>query len=358
MEPGRQAKRRLSPIPKSRARKVPESQYSQSVSIVGSVAIATNDDSSSSAAVSSSSSSSSSSGAAVGASAVETLTPAMSRQKSMSENLTSVYGSGSVPFTPQFVVDWLYQALLDTVRVLEGILGTVCYDARGMPAVGGGWGQVVLFWGTHLGSLREQALIAWDYDVDLAVFYHGKDFEYAWKLCKAQLGHMNYVCTQHSAHKFRVAPPNPATWSPWRELYQETRENNPRLNRAELNKTTGSRWRQGVRAKQPHGSNCVDIEIYRVQPDTPLKLFGSKPIPSLPSNIFPTAVGVFGPLQFAIPRTPSMLLAEYGKDCLQRRKVKLKTKAGHTAVWGTVVENTRHAAWPAIPLRHAKEYLS
>ena len=31
-------------------------------------------------------------------------------------------------------------------------------------------GQVCAFWGTEMGSRRDQAMIAWDYDVDLAVF--------------------------------------------------------------------------------------------------------------------------------------------------------------------------------------------
>ena len=30
-------------------------------------------------------------------------------------------------------------------------------------------GQVGLFWGSHLGSLRSQAMISWDYDADIAV---------------------------------------------------------------------------------------------------------------------------------------------------------------------------------------------
>ena len=43
---------------------------------------------------------------------------------------------------------WLYQALLDTVRVLESVLGVVAYDKFGDPH-GTGKGQVVLWWGTH-----------------------------------------------------------------------------------------------------------------------------------------------------------------------------------------------------------------
>lgn len=70
-------------------------------------------------------------------------------------------GDHEIPYTPQYIVDWLYQFLLDAVRVLESIMGVVSYNATGHPQ-GDGAGQVMLFWGTHLGSLREQALIAWD----------------------------------------------------------------------------------------------------------------------------------------------------------------------------------------------------
>ena len=72
------------------------------------------------------------------------------------------------------------------MRVLEGILGVVSYSAEGYP-LGDGAGQVMLFWGRHLGSIREQALIAWDYDVDLAVFYHEGDSALIWNSAKRQL---------------------------------------------------------------------------------------------------------------------------------------------------------------------------
>ena len=49
-----------------------------------------------------------------------------------------------MPYTPQFVVDWLYQGVLGTVRVLEAILGFVRYSAEGYP-LGDGAGQVMLF---------------------------------------------------------------------------------------------------------------------------------------------------------------------------------------------------------------------
>ena len=79
--------------------------------------------------------------------------------------------------------------MLDTVRVLEAILGVVSYSAEGYP-FGDGVGQVMLFWGSHLGSIREQALIAWDCDVYLAVFYHEGGVALIWNSAKRQLQHL------------------------------------------------------------------------------------------------------------------------------------------------------------------------
>ena len=130
--------------------------------------------------------------------AVGAPTPAASRQRACAES--------GIPYTPQFVVDWLYQALLDTVRALD----------------------------------------------------------------------------------------------PYRELYQEICQETPGLGRAQLTTITASRWRQGFRAKQPHGSNCIDIETYCVQPNWALNLLASKPCRMLLDQLFPTAVGVFVPLLFSM----------------------------------------------------------
>ena len=253
--------------------------------------------------------------------AVGAPTPAASRQRACAES--------GIPYTPQFVVDWLYQALLDTVRALETALEHVSYNASGHPE-GDGHGQVVLFWGSHLGSLRDQALIAWDYDVE-------------------------YACFQHSAHKYRIAPKSPAAWDPYRELYQEICQETPGLGRAQLTTITASRWRQGFRAKQPHGSNCIDIETYCVQPNSALNLLASKPCRMLLDQLFPTAVGVFGPLLFSIPRTPAMLFHEYGEDCMQQRQAKVKKRSRTT--WTTVPSYHRRAVWPTTSLRNANGYL-
>ena len=336
-EQGRPIKRLLnaerSQTPELRRR----SQYEQEVASKGGLAVVQGRGSESS------------SQAAVGAH------PAAYRWQAMLRQGEEICGQGGMPYTPQFVVDWLYQCVLDTVRVLEAILGVVSYSAEGYP-LGDGAGQVMLFWGSHLGSIREQALIAWDYDVDLAVFYHEDDFALIWNSAKRQLQHLGYVCTQHSAHKYRVAPKNPAAWHPYQELYQETREKKQSLSRAALSQLVASRWRHGARAQQPHGSNCIDIETYRIRPKVDVKLLGSQPIHTRLAQIFPTAVGVFGPLQFAIPNSPAMLFGEYGEQCLQQRMFKIKVN--RSFVWKEAPANVRRAAWPTTTLEHAKEYLS
>ena len=176
-EQGRPIKRLLnaerSQTPELRRR----SQYEQEVASKGGLAVVQGRGSESS------------SQAAVGAH------PAAYRWQAMLRQAEEICGQGGMPYTPQFVVDWLYQCVLDTVRVLEAILGVVSYSAEGYP-LGDGAGQVMLFWGSHLGSIREQALIAWDYDVDLAVFYHEADFALIWNSAKRQLLHLGYDCTQ------------------------------------------------------------------------------------------------------------------------------------------------------------------
>ena len=296
---GMSVKREMQPQPQiSRPRQKVKSQYDQIVSTKGAVAVVD-------------AAASVHEGAAFGASA------ASNRQSTVLEASAAAGRGRGIPLTPQFVVDWLYQALLDTVRVLESIMGNASYDAAGC-AQGHGSGEVVLFWGSHLGSLRDQGLIAWDYDADLAVFCRDSNFETTWNLAKVQLSRLGYICIKHSKHKFRVTPTKPAAWSPYKELLHETREKNQGLDRVTLNQRTASRWRRGLRAKQPHGSNCIDLEIYQVSPKRDLKLLGSQTIQASCADIFPTAVGVFGPLQFAIPRTPRMLFAEYGEDCLRQ----------------------------------------
>ena len=103
-------------------------------------------------------------------------------------------------------------------------------------------------------------------------------------------------------NKYRVAPKNPATWHPYQELYHETREKKQSLSRAALSQLVASRWRHGARAQQPHGSNCIDIETYRIRPKVDVTLLGSQPIHTRLAHISPQPLACSGHsnLQFRI----------------------------------------------------------
>ena len=79
-----------------------------------------------------------------------------------------------------------------------------------------GVGEVLLWWGTHLGSVREQAMIAWDYDVDLVVFVAaGTDIDMIWgAVCQPFAAHGYNMCKDCS-FKFRVSPSDPLAWVRW-----------------------------------------------------------------------------------------------------------------------------------------------
>ena len=99
-------------------------------------------------------------------------------------------------------------------------------------------GQVGLFWGSHLGSLRSQAMISWDYDADIAVFlqYSGSAksrFSQVWDSAFASLRKMGYACHSHTnggkGLKLRIAPLDPKNWNEFQELRQSMAEEGGQL---------------------------------------------------------------------------------------------------------------------------------
>ena len=91
-----------------------------------------------------------------------------------------------VPLTPPQVANWIYQALIDVTSELNKLLGSADFDKHGH-AKGDGKGEVMLWWRSHLGSARDQGLIAWDYDADLAVVHvPGCDVEQVFHSAKTQ----------------------------------------------------------------------------------------------------------------------------------------------------------------------------
>ena len=264
---------------------------------------------------------------------------------------------GVVQLTPWSVVDWVYQALVDVVSILQKCLGVNArFDARGrLEEKLAALGEVVLFWGTHLGSLRQQAMMAWDYDADLAVFLRpGVDMKEIWSLASSQLERLGYRCVQfvdsRSFQKFRVCPPDPLAWNPWKELYSEVVESKIGGGRPAVIRKTASLRRQGAVAQKPHGSNCIDVEVYWPTEGKQLMIQGSKPFPVKPADLFPTTRAIFGPLVFKMPARPEVLLREYGKDCLAVRRAKTISKKGKTTGYTDVPEDVRHSSWPKCPI--------
>ena len=105
----------------------------------------------------------------------------------------------------------------------------------GQPACGG---MLCAFWGTEIGSRREQAMIAWDYDVDLAAFVT-EDFDFAslWRQACEILTPLGLRCIEHDPDfKYRVCPEHALAHNDWRERYQLARLQNPQQPRTVLSR--------------------------------------------------------------------------------------------------------------------------
>ena len=255
-------------------------------------------------------------------------------------------GSAQILYTPYIVVNCLYQATVDTIVTFQTLLGDALFDHEGSISSSSG-GEIVLWWGTHLGSVRDQAMIAWDYDVDLAIFHAPNcNVDSLWRLGSEKLRAFGYVVAKHGS-KYRICPADPLAWAPYKELYQETREATT-LPRSELMKAVAKKWKAGQRAKAPHGSNCVDVDVIAVEVGQSVSIPGSKNISHCSTEkLFPTADGVFGPLKLRVPRTSYVLTQEYGKKCLQERRI--KTLSSNGAVNSKAVpmpSGWRHSVWP------------
>ena len=213
----------------------------------------------------------------------------------------------------------------------------------------------MLWWGTFLGAVREQAMIAWDYDVDLVCFIRPHVcMTEVWHGMTSSLRAFGYTLSRHGK-KFRISPNNPLTWAPWQELCQEVRERNPKLSRREIFQTAASHWQQGKQAKQPHGKNCIDIEFYYITDRSPIEVAGSQKITVKFNQVFPSAISPFGPLYMRIPRTTAVLEAEYGSTCLTTPACKQLAGSGGTGTWFEVPVGVRRSVWPTCPLKRCAE---
>ena len=78
----------------------------------------------------------------------------------------------TVPLTPNEVATWVHQCLVDVFVTLRNICGEAAFDKHGLPTEPG-LADIALLFGSHLGSVRDQAMIAWDYDADVGIFFRG-----------------------------------------------------------------------------------------------------------------------------------------------------------------------------------------
>jgi hypothetical protein len=276
------------------------------------------------------------------------------------------HASGAfVPFTPQPVVDWLYQVLGIALSVIQKLLGTnAAFDAngnfkdkdRGEKASGG---MLTTFWGTELGTRRDQALVAWDYDVDLAAFITDDcDFDRLWRQAAEILEPFDLRLINHTRNlKYRICPKHALAYNVWKERYQLMNLENPGKGRSKLTQMASLSKARHEPLQSPNGSNCLDLEIYVVRPRAHIAIRGSATYKIPCSAIFPIAEGIFGPLRVPVPASSQILDFEYGRQWRHKRVVKAVQKSGKSVEIDISALNARRCAWPAVPLHSCSELL-
>ena len=158
--------------------------------------------------------------------------------------------------------------------------------------------------------------------------------------------------------KFRVTPVEPLAWAAWRELYQETREQNPGLSRGRVMSKTKKRQQRGAEVLHPHGANCVDVEVYTVRPGEKLVVRGTNKFKVSNEDVFPLVEGIFGPLRVPLPRTPKILDSEYGSQWRSSRKPKIIGKGGRAVYHDRgLPDSYLRSVWPNVPLRRCGQFL-
>ena len=272
--------------------------------------------------------------------------------------------AGEVPFMPQPVADWLYQAGADVVVVVQRLLdGGGAFNAEGEYKTKEGrsaeGGEIVGFWGTEIGSRREQAVLSIDYDMDFAIFITpGLNFASLWQQATRVLQPSGLRLIEHDpGKKYRVCPKKPLAFAPAKEMYQQVREDNPGLSRGKLMKLFGKLWKAGQRAHHPHGANCVDIEVYTVRPKKDIHIRGTKTFGVRLSECFPVVEGVLGPLRIPLLNTPKVLDREYGSQWRRSRVLKAIQPSGCVQIRKWNDPCWRRGVWPAVPLQRCETLL-
>ena len=183
----------------------------------------------------------------------------------------------------------------------------------------------MLWYGSHLGAYRDRGMIAWDYDGDVALFLTSAVGDAHFKAMlvtfKSKIERLGYRLCQHWM-SLRLCPPEAQAWNACRELYQD----DPCDYR--IMRNCVKRWKRCETAAAPHGSNCVDINVYRLT--TVVLRTGSviKARRAKLSILFPRAVMPFGAVMPSVPKEPRAPKQMYGPKCLDTRCVKRVGKAG------------------------------
>ena len=262
-----------------------------------------------------------------------------------------------IPFTPQPVVDWLYQVLAIALEMIQGKLGTrAWFRESGLYAgddnLATHGGQLAAFWGTELGARREQSLVAWDYDIDLAAFITpGLDFDCIWCEVKEFLEPLGLHLICHTpGFKYRIAPQHPLAFDDWKERYHLARLENPGKARGVLNKIASESRKKNEPLQSPTGTNCLDLEVYSILPGHTITIQGSSKIPVSCEHVFPLVEGIFGPLRIPLPASPRILDAEYGSQWRHVRVAKVIGSNGKSHSVTVETQQIRRCAWPSKPI--------
>ena len=118
-------------------------------------------------------------------------------------------------FMPPNIANWLYQGLADVIVTFQTALdGGGAFDASGKYLTKAGervtGGETFGFLGTELGSRRDQAILAWGYDVDFAIFVTPDvDIDSLWRRASCVLKPLGMRCIQHKSFKFRFTRRTP-----------------------------------------------------------------------------------------------------------------------------------------------------
>ena len=262
-----------------------------------------------------------------------------------------------IPFTPQPVVDWLHQVLALASTVIQDLLGTsASFNSRGFfvdlrtgkPACGG---MICAVWGTEMAARREQAMFAWDYDVDLAIF-KTEDFEFGslWRRAKEVLEPLGLRLIEHTkGFKYRICPLRALAFNDWKERYHLAQLENPGCARPKLLQLAGESRKRHEPLQSPNGTNCVDIEVYSVLPRAQITIVGTKKISVRPADVFPLVEGIFGPLRVPLPATPCILDAEYGSQWRHKPQAKVIAPSGRSSMVD-VPCGAKRCVWPSVQL--------